>query len=167
MATHNQPHPKKRITNPTTRYHECPFPVVLPNIGMRRVPNILPSVKFPNFGNVSCFSCFSCFSWKNTEKSRKKHSSIRTALSPPPCCCWLHACGSSSAEPLNWHECATAAPTAPSVCSFSFSSSKTHAPTAVPSAPYSVRVFHASRGEVLLYTWYIYFAWIFDINQVF
>ena len=30
---------------------------------MRSLPNILPSVKFPNFGNFSYFSCLSC-SWK-------------------------------------------------------------------------------------------------------
>ena len=40
----------------------------LPNIGMRRLPNILPSVKFPNFGNASCFSCFSCFSCEKKEE---------------------------------------------------------------------------------------------------
>ena len=34
-----------------------------PNIGIQSLPNILLSVKFPSFGNVSCFSCFSCFSW--------------------------------------------------------------------------------------------------------
>ena len=52
-----------------------------PTIGMRSVPNILPSVKFPNFGNVSCFSCFFCFSWeKKEEKLGKKSCSIRTAL---------------------------------------------------------------------------------------
>ena len=28
---------------------------------MRSLSNILPSVKFPIFGNVTCFSCFTCF----------------------------------------------------------------------------------------------------------
>ena len=31
---------------------------------MRSLPNILPSVKFPKVGNVSCFSRLSCFTWK-------------------------------------------------------------------------------------------------------
>ena len=58
-----------------------PPPKKIPNIGKRSVPNILPSVKFPNFGNVSCFSCFFCFSWeKKEEKLGKKSCSIRTAL---------------------------------------------------------------------------------------
>ena len=39
---------------------------------MRSLPNILPSVKFPNFGNVSCFSYFSRFSWKKRGKFGKK-----------------------------------------------------------------------------------------------
>ena len=43
-----------------------------PTIGMRSVPNILPSVKFPNFGNVSCFSCFCCFSWEKREEKLEK-----------------------------------------------------------------------------------------------
>ena len=48
------------------------FLSVFPNIGMRSLPNILPSAKFPNFGNVSCFSCFSCFSTKKKEENLEK-----------------------------------------------------------------------------------------------
>ena len=40
--------------------------------------NILPSVKFPNFGNLSCFSCFVVFSWKKKEENLEKKCSIRT-----------------------------------------------------------------------------------------
>ena len=36
------------------------------HIGMRSVPNILPYVKFPKFGNVSCFS------WKTKEEKLGK-----------------------------------------------------------------------------------------------
>ena len=39
---------------------------------MRSAPNILPSVKLPNFGNILCFSCFSCFTWKKEENLGKK-----------------------------------------------------------------------------------------------
>ena len=56
------------------------FQFFFPNIGMRSLPNILPSVKFRNFGNFSCFSCFSCFSWKKKGKIWGKSCSIRTAL---------------------------------------------------------------------------------------
>ena len=35
------------------------FSFFFPKIKMRSVPNILPSVKFPNYGNISCFSRFS------------------------------------------------------------------------------------------------------------
>ena len=48
---------------------------------MLSVPNILPSVKFPNVGNVSYFSCFSYFSWGERRKMWEKKCSIRTALS--------------------------------------------------------------------------------------
>ena len=57
------------------------FPFFFPNIGMRSLPNILPSVEFPCFGNASCFSCFSCFAWKKRRKIGKSWS-IRTALTP-------------------------------------------------------------------------------------
>ena len=51
---------------------------------MRSVPNIFPSVKFPNFGNVSCFSCFSFFFLeKKRGKSGQKCRPIRTALLEP------------------------------------------------------------------------------------
>ena len=59
------------------------FSIFFPNIGMRSHPNILPSIKFPNFGNVSCYSIFSCLSWKRKRKFRKKSCSIRTALETP------------------------------------------------------------------------------------
>ena len=36
---------------------------------MQSLPNILPPVKFPNFGIVSCFSCFS---WFLGEKKKRK-----------------------------------------------------------------------------------------------
>ena len=53
-----------------------------PNVGMRCLPNILPSVNFPNFGKcVSCFSCF-CFSRKNatTFQILGKSCSITTLI---------------------------------------------------------------------------------------
>ena len=56
------------------------FPLFFPNIGMRSLPNILPSVKFPNFGNASFFPWFSCFSWKKNVENLEKSSSIRMAL---------------------------------------------------------------------------------------
>ena len=46
-----------------------------PSIGMRSLPNILPSVKLPNFMNVSCFCCITCFSWKKKGKFGKKRTS--------------------------------------------------------------------------------------------
>ena len=58
------------------------FPYVLfsfPSIGLRSLPNVSPSVEFPNFGNVACFSCFSCFLGKKRGRFRKC-CSIRTAL---------------------------------------------------------------------------------------
>ena len=39
---------------------------------MRSLPNSLPSVKFPNFGNVSRFSIFFCFSYKKKEENLEK-----------------------------------------------------------------------------------------------
>ena len=48
------------------------FQILFQNIGMRSLPNILHSVKFPKFGNVTCVTCFSC---SNLGKS----CSIRTA----------------------------------------------------------------------------------------
>ena len=63
-------------------FFACPyFPIPVPNIGIRSVPNTFPSVKFPHFGNVYGFSCFSCF-WKKKRKIWKKSCSIRTALRP-------------------------------------------------------------------------------------
>ena len=45
-----------------------------PNIGLRSVQNILPSVKFPNFENVKYpnFENVSCFSWKTKEENLEK-----------------------------------------------------------------------------------------------
>ena len=37
------------------------------NIGMRSLPNVLPSVKFPNFGTVSVSPAFLVF-WKKEDK---------------------------------------------------------------------------------------------------
>ena len=53
----------------------CPkfadFPDLFPNRGILRVPGFLPSVKFPDLGNISCFSLF--FSRKR-RKYRKRSS---------------------------------------------------------------------------------------------
>ena len=40
---------------------------------MQSLPNILPSVKFPNSGNVSYFPCSFCFSWKKKEENLEKN----------------------------------------------------------------------------------------------
>ena len=59
----------------------------LPDIGMRSLPNILHSVNFPNFGNVSCFFLlFLFFSEKQRGKIGKKSCSTRTALTPSFMC---------------------------------------------------------------------------------
>ena len=39
---------------------------------MRSVPYTLPSVSFPNFGNVSCFTAFAVFLTKKEENMGKK-----------------------------------------------------------------------------------------------
>ena len=45
------------------------FPIFPPEIGMRSLPNILPSNKFPNLVNASCFPCVSCFSSNKKEEN--------------------------------------------------------------------------------------------------
>ena len=44
------------------------------NVGMRSVPNTLPSLKFPNFGNASCCPCFSCFFLFFLPKKKRRKS---------------------------------------------------------------------------------------------
>ena len=41
-----------------------------PNIGMRRLPNMLPSVKFTSLVNISCFFLFSILYWKKKNKGK-------------------------------------------------------------------------------------------------
>ena len=48
--------------------------VFFSNVGMRSVPNTLPSLKFPNFGNASCCPCFSCFSLFFLQKKKRRKS---------------------------------------------------------------------------------------------
>ena len=65
-----------RFFSPNVLYFHI-FQLVFPNIGMR-IPNVLPSVKFLNFGNVSCF-----FLLGKKEENLEKSCSIRTALTTP------------------------------------------------------------------------------------
>ena len=58
------------------------FPFFFPFIGTRSLPNILPSVKFPNFEMFAVFPAFPVFLGEKKRKNWKKKScSIRTALS--------------------------------------------------------------------------------------
>ena len=50
------------------------------DIGMRSLPDILPSVKFLNFGIFYVFPVFSCLSWKKQGETFEKGCSIRTVL---------------------------------------------------------------------------------------
>ena len=61
-------------------YFSNMFQFLFPNIGMRSLPIFLPSVKFPNFGNVSCFSCLLLGEKKKRGKFWGKSCSIKTAL---------------------------------------------------------------------------------------
>ena len=53
-----------------------------PIVGMRRVPNILPSIEFLNFGNVSCLSRASYFFLE--KKRRKIWGKVVRQERPPP-----------------------------------------------------------------------------------